>query len=546
MRRSLASWLVAIAVLVQTPAARSVQQAAAGRLTIVLSDLHMGFGRDAAGTWQPAEDFRWAVEFSAFLKAIDAQGHGATDLVLNGDTFELVEAVLPGCKYGDPVSGCTEAEAAARIDRVLAAHAPEVKALADFARSGTNRVVFVPGDHDAALLFPGVARRLTAALNAPRAHVADGGSWLSADGKLYAEHGHQLDFSADRFDAWPKPFVQLEGRTHLARPWGEQAAQGFYDRLEIDYPVVDNVAARSAGLKFGLAAAAVADLGEQAPPLLKYFLFGMPWPQFRTDLDGGDAQPPTWDLARIRTDVPTFLAASLPDDDRFKPLALKALGEKRLDNLAKALTDEELVAVCDYRAAVRRSRRRMEQALNQLPAQGPAPAECPRTPETRGPSFEYFWRSRDGMIARRLAEVQRQVPHPEIPLAVYVFGHTHLPDIAKGVPGVIERLSPGDVFVPFGFSPIRRSATPVAINDGAWQRVVTPKQLETIKSDRGWSDQELMRSIRLEQLAPCYSFVEIAPYEGSPSPRTVFWRLGAQGGWEMSLTCGQAPSVGPR
>src|SRR5439155_4965077 len=133
--------------------------------------------------------------------------------------------------------------------------------------------------------------------------------------------------------------------------------------------------------------------------------------------------------------------------------------------------------------------------------------ECPRTPDTKGPSFEYFWRSRDGMIARRLTEVQRQLPRPQIPVVVYVFDHTHLPDLVKGVPGVIELLSPGDVFVPFGFSPVRRSATPVAINDGAWKRVITPKQLETIKSDHGWSDQELLSGIRLEQLAPCYSFV---------------------------------------
>src|SRR5439155_613290 len=117
---------------------------------------HMGIGRDAAGGWRPTENFRWAVELSGFLKAIDAQSHGATDLVLNGDTFELVESALPGCKYADPGSGCTESEAVARIDHVLAAHAPEMRALADFARSGTNRVVFVPGDHDAALLFPAV------------------------------------------------------------------------------------------------------------------------------------------------------------------------------------------------------------------------------------------------------------------------------------------------------------------------------------------------------------------------------------------------------
>src|SRR6185369_14538736 len=126
----------------------------AGRLTIVLGDLHMGTGRDASGAWDPREDFRWAKDLAAFLEIIDGQGRGATDLVFDGDAFELLQDVRPGCKYDDAGLGCTEAEALARFERVLAAHAPEMAALGAFARSGANRVVFVPGDHDAALLFP--------------------------------------------------------------------------------------------------------------------------------------------------------------------------------------------------------------------------------------------------------------------------------------------------------------------------------------------------------------------------------------------------------
>jgi len=43
---------------------------------------------------------------------------------------------------------------------VLAAHAGEIADIVAFAKNGDNRVVFVPGDHDAALLFPSVARRV--------------------------------------------------------------------------------------------------------------------------------------------------------------------------------------------------------------------------------------------------------------------------------------------------------------------------------------------------------------------------------------------------
>ena len=131
------------------------------RLVAVVGDLHMGSGRDAAGAWPAGEDFRWADEFERFLAALDAEGGGATDLILNGDTFELA---ADECVRDDPGLGCTEAEALAALERVLAAHTRAIEALAAFARAGANRVVLVPGDHDAALLFPAVRARAEAAL----------------------------------------------------------------------------------------------------------------------------------------------------------------------------------------------------------------------------------------------------------------------------------------------------------------------------------------------------------------------------------------------
>ena len=46
------------------------------------------------------------------------------------------------------------------------------------------------------------------------------------------------------------------------------------------------------------------------------------------------------------------------------------------------------MAVCDYRAAIRRARRRMERVLTQLAGVGPPIAECPRLPDTVGPAFD--------------------------------------------------------------------------------------------------------------------------------------------------------------
>ena len=72
------------------------------------------------------------------------------------------------CHGSEPATlGCTEPEALARLERVLAAHTREMTAFGAFARAGDNRLVVVPGDHDAALLFSSVGMRAVEAFDAP-------------------------------------------------------------------------------------------------------------------------------------------------------------------------------------------------------------------------------------------------------------------------------------------------------------------------------------------------------------------------------------------
>ena len=94
-------------------------QAPGSRTTVVASDMHMGVGRAPSGRWHPLEDFRWASDLAAFLEAVDREGRGAVDLVLNGDTFELLQSTVAGCEPTETDAGCPEAEALARTERVL-------------------------------------------------------------------------------------------------------------------------------------------------------------------------------------------------------------------------------------------------------------------------------------------------------------------------------------------------------------------------------------------------------------------------------------------
>jgi UDP-2,3-diacylglucosamine pyrophosphatase LpxH len=471
-------------------AALLAQPGPTARKIVVISDLHMGPGRDGTGAWHAVEDFRWRDEFIRFLEALSAEG-GATDLVINGDLFELLQSPEIPCAYADGVVGCTENDARQRLFIASKAHAAELAAIGKFASAGSNRVHIVPGDHDAALLMPHVwPIALTVfGASADRVMLVSSGPWRSADGRVHVEHGHQLPLSADRFSKWPSPFITNSGRRHVERTWGEYALLPFYDRVEPQFPIVDNVAEEGVGVKF--VAAAMAEPPANAAWLLRLLLTRTTWQQFRMDLDDGDVQAPEWDLAKIRGDLAAFVSASLPSDDPFAA-NLKKLSALELGEAGAALTNEQIVAVCDYRAAIRRARRRMERVLTQLSGVGAPMAECPRTADTVGSAFEYYWRSRDRQVRDHIGDPKG--------LDAIVFGHTHLLDRP---------------YRPFG------EDGPVVVTSGAWQRTIHPNDLKQIDAP-------------LESLPACYSFVQIAAATGRRTPQQRSWRLDEQQQWGVT------------
>jgi hypothetical protein len=87
-----------------------------------------------------------------------------------------------------------------------------------------------------------------------------------------------------------------------------------------------------------------------------------------------------------------------------------------------------------------------------------------------------------------------------------------------------------------GFSPVRGALDPVVLNGGAWQRTLTPAQLVRMASTRGVSAQDLMASLKPEDLPPCYSFVHIGFTNGNPEPLVRYWRESA-GEWQVTGSC---------
>jgi calcineurin-like phosphoesterase family protein len=489
----------ALSVLPALTQVNGSAQPSVQRAIVVISDLHMGGGRDESGRWRHDEDFRWAPEFSEFLRAIDAQHPSTVDLVLNGDTFDLPRA---------------ETEAAGTLDRVLAAHKTEMNALAAFATRGTNRVVLIPGDRDAALRLEKIADRVvrTAGGSAGRVTVASAGYWLSQDGKVHAEHGHELRF----------------------RGPDSPALQALYDQLEALYPSVDNVAVIGSGAKYALAADNTLASGDSAALLVRDALLNVSWQQFRMELDDGEVQPPRWDLEQARKQSSSLLVSSFADDDPLKAVAARIDSNGGLAAVAADLTDQEITALCDYRAAMRRARRRFEPVVTQFAPRGPIVTECPRTAETRGAIFDYFWRTRDELYG---TYVKRALGRSNVTrsASVFVIGHTHLADRTQSYANMI---SGGLLKIPMeGFSPVRGALRPIVINGGAWNRTITPVQLERLKAERNVSWHELLTSLDPGELPPCYSFVQVPAYDQDPSPAVRYWRRATDGTWGIAPAC---------
>jgi hypothetical protein len=209
------------------------------------------------------------------------------------------------------------------------------------------------------------------------------------------------------------------------------------------------------------------------------------------DLDDGEVQAPQWDLPRIRADLGAFMAASLPSDDPFAPV-VRTIPPANLAETAAQFSEQAIVAICDYRAAIRRARRRMERVLTQLSGVGAPMPECPRTPDTVGSAFEYYWRSRDQRIVQHVPRAKG--------LDVIVLGHTHLLDRP---------------YRPLG------EGGPVVVNSGAWQRTMLPNDLKAIDAP-------------LESLPACYSFVQIPASNGTRTAQPRSWRRNDQQQWVMA------------
>ncbi|HWS55680.1 MAG TPA: hypothetical protein VN228_16195 [Pyrinomonadaceae bacterium] len=223
---------------------------------IVISDLHLGGG-------DPLDDCDAELESHLvnFIHEISGR-YPSVELIINGDFLDFAQAPpwrgekLEAVGRGVPLC-FTQAQSLRKLENIYQAHGPVFEALGRLlAARDENRLVIIPGNHDADFFWPGVREAFEAMVCG-----GDGGR----AGRLtfhreqvyrpdscpavWIEHGHQHDpinaFRVGAQDCWSEaspPLFQDDGQTwRLYECTGTRFLIKFMNHLDARYPFVDNI-----------------------------------------------------------------------------------------------------------------------------------------------------------------------------------------------------------------------------------------------------------------------------------------------------------------
>jgi UDP-2,3-diacylglucosamine pyrophosphatase LpxH len=242
-------------------------------VTVVISDLHISAG--------PLDDCDAELEGAlvGFLGGLAARAE-PVELVINGDFIDFVQAPpYEGAdlesETEDGIPLCfTQPQSAAKLEATVEAHGPVFTALGDLLRAKPdNRLVIMPGNHDADFFWDDVRERFAAAVCGrlawddarPRFTEAVCAGDAGEAGRLvfhleqsyrprqcegaWIEHGHQYDplnqFYARGLPCWSESarpiFRGRDGQDRLYECTGTRFLLRFMNQLDASYPFVDNV-----------------------------------------------------------------------------------------------------------------------------------------------------------------------------------------------------------------------------------------------------------------------------------------------------------------
>ena len=469
---------------------------------VLISDTHMGLGKAESGKWSATEDFRWSGALKGFLDYASAWGNEHVTLIIIGDFLEMWQppADIPCVGKGNNL-GCTIDEMVKIAKVIVAAHGDDLKLLRKFAVQGKNRVVIIPGNHDAALVLDPVWQVLEAALQPHGGgieRIVDG-IWYDKRLRVLVEHGHQIGSDPNSYRKWPSITKSRSEKIYLIRPWGERFVQRIFNDVEAQYPIIDNLSPSSAGARYRME-----DQNplENAADIAQFILFNI----FETSLrqkiailgeEGETDDGPNWDIPLARDLGSRLFSESLLPDDSMRAAiqADSAEGEKlrdALDSLAHDednLSDTEVEMLCDRMAVLGSSVSCRERELGAL-------IEAKLIPRER-------------VLRKHLKNRLRKYSQT----GVFIYGHTHKYEVKWALS-------------------IDQDREIQVLNTGAFQRVMNDEDFRARADADGIEHSEALSSFRLEEdFLPCYTFVQVEMVDQAAQAKTWQWYSpeGAQG-----------------
>ena len=187
---------------------------------LVISDLHIGTGT-RRGQLNRLEDFFHDERFAELLDYYDqlAGPEGSIELILNGDIFDLLKVKI-GDRWPTEV---TEDVGVAKLQQCLDGHPKLVLAIREFLQKPTNRLTYLPGNHDLEFWFPGVQdlflRYVAPGQVSERVHFVTSSDTYYLPEGIQIRHGHQFE-RIHRVDYSQMTRTRRDGREILALPWG--------------------------------------------------------------------------------------------------------------------------------------------------------------------------------------------------------------------------------------------------------------------------------------------------------------------------------------
>ena len=207
----------------------------AKKIKLVISDLHIGLGHTLEnGQLNSLEEFHFDEKFAEFLHFYTTGKYAEheVELILNGDILNFLQIDYKGhylTVITEPI--CIDIQ-----KRVVTGHPIFFKALREFAAKPGNQITYIVGNHDQAMLWPGVRAHFNEVVGTV---VRFKNIVYFFDG-VHIEHGHMHE-AANRFD--PRKFFLKKGLAEpiLNLPFGSHFFVEFVLKIKHSHPHFDKV-----------------------------------------------------------------------------------------------------------------------------------------------------------------------------------------------------------------------------------------------------------------------------------------------------------------